>query len=494
MSSFGEHVTSSTSTKTGASGAMAPSSVWTPSNKVSPRKRRRTIRLAVAAIALAAYIGGAYYFSSHFTPGTTVDGVEAGNMTVSELADAIQQRAASYEQHITGGDGFEMTIPGSEVGLSCEGTQVAEEAMNRTVPALWLPYCISPKHMLIDAHIEADEETLTARVNDAVAAYNEGAEPPTNASGTFDEEQDAFVTTKESVGTQLDAAKVIESSAVAFRELRDDVTLDESALAQPAITDQDETLLANIAEANKIVDNGDIEIECDGQTVATIDRATMIPWFYFDEEQHYGIKGAGDWVRDNKAIQDAGNATDDEHVWALDFQATVDEIHRVMEKDLGEKAQVKRTAIETKPPVTPGAKERGRHIDINLTTQFARFYDTDGKVIWDSYCVTGGWDTEKGVMHHTPTGEFAIQTKATNTVLTGADTDKDGKPDYESFVNYWMPFLNYDYGLHDATWRDEFGGDIYTYWGSHGCVNLPLEKAEQLFNLVKVGDPVIVHE
>ena len=144
--------------------------------------------------------------------------------------------------------------------------------------------------------------------------------------------------------------------------------------------------------------------------------------------------------------------------------------------------------------MTPGAKERGRHIDINLTTQFARFYDTDGKVIWDSYCVSGGWDIEKGGMHHTPTGEFAIQAKETNRILTGADTDKDGKPDYESFVYYWMPFLDYDYGLHDATWRDEFGGDIYTWWGSHGCVNLPLDKAEELFNLVNVGDPVVVHE
>ena len=55
-----------------------------------------------------------------------------------------------------------------------------------------------------------------------------------------------------------------------------------------------------------------------------------------------------------------------------------------------------------------------------------------------------------------------------------------------------MPFHN-GQGLHDATWRGAFGGNIYTYGGSHGCVNLPLDIAAQLYNLVYVGMPVIVH-
>ena len=191
-----------------------------------------------------------------------------------------------------------------------------------------------------------------------------------------------------------------------------------------------------------------------------------------------------------------GNDIDDEHVWALDTKGTCDAIHDAMDNLTGGPVEIVRVALETKPPVTPGAKERGRHIDINLTYQFVRFYDTDGTVLWDSYCVTGGWDPEFQRMHYTPTGEFAIQAKETGRTLVGADTNNDGKPDYESFVYYWMPFLDYDYGLHDATWRyqDAFGGDIYTYYGSHGCVNLPYNKAEELFNLVEVGDPVIIHE
>ena len=63
---------------------------------------------------------------------------------------------------------------------------------------------------------------------------------------------------------------------------------------------------------------------------------------------------------------------------------------------------------------------------------------------------------------------------------------------YRSYVNYWMPF-NGGIGLHDATWRSEFGGDIYMYDGSHGCVNLPLANAGVIYNNVSAGTKVIVY-
>ena len=47
-------------------------------------------------------------------------------------------------------------------------------------------------------------------------------------------------------------------------------------------------------------------------------------------------------------------------------------------------------------------------------------------------------------------------------------------------------------GMHDATWRTTFGGDIYMENGSHGCVNLPETIAEVLFEQMSVGTPVVV--
>lgn len=64
---------------------------------------------------------------------------------------------------------------------------------------------------------------------------------------------------------------------------------------------------------------------------------------------------------------------------------------------------------------------------------------------------------------------------------------------YRTHVNFWMPF-NWDgQGLHDATWRNKFGKDIYKRGGSHGCVNLPYKNAAKLYDLVSIGTPVIVY-
>ena len=79
-----------------------------------------------------------------------------------------------------------------------------------------------------------------------------------------------------------------------------------------------------------------------------------------------------------------------------------------------------------------------------------------------------------------------------NVILRGGGKKKS-KTYYESFVSYWMPFIGGSYGLHDASWRSNFGGDIYIYSGSHGCVNLPPAKAGELYKMVSVGTVVIVH-
>jgi lipoprotein-anchoring transpeptidase ErfK/SrfK len=48
-------------------------------------------------------------------------------------------------------------------------------------------------------------------------------------------------------------------------------------------------------------------------------------------------------------------------------------------------------------------------------------------------------------------------------------------------------------GFHDATWQSVFGGDRYTYNGSHGCINMSYSDAETLYGLVWMGMPVVMH-
>ena len=101
-------------------------------------------------------------------------------------------------------------------------------------------------------------------------------------------------------------------------------------------------------------------------------------------------------------------------------------------------------------------------------------------------CVSGRMTPTR----QTSVGDFSIYSKETNRYLQG--TNEDGSK-YKSYVNFWMPF-NEGQGLHDATWRSNFGGQIYVNNGSHGCVNLPYDFAAQLFNIAYVGMPVHVHQ
>ena len=50
------------------------------------------------------------------------------------------------------------------------------------------------------------------------------------------------------------------------------------------------------------------------------------------------------------------------------------------------------------------------------------------------------------------------------------------------------------YGMHDASWRSQFGGSIYKYNGSHGCVNMPRSKVSKLYKMVPNGTRVIIRK
>ena len=121
------------------------------------------------------------------------------------------------------------------------------------------------------------------------------------------------------------------------------------------------------------------------------------------------------------------------------------------------------------------------YVDVDLTNQTVS-YILDGNVVFVSDCVTG--DTSKG--RSTPTGIYAVYGHVKGTYLDG--------PTWHNWVDYWMPFTRGGCGLHDANWRSRFGGEIYKTNGSHGCVNLPHDKAEELFNMISIGTVVIVHK
>lgn len=127
-----------------------------------------------------------------------------------------------------------------------------------------------------------------------------------------------------------------------------------------------------------------------------------------------------------------------------------------------------------------GAEDIGNtYVEVDIGRQKI-FYFENGELQLSSDCVTGNVARR----HGTPDGVYSLSYKAKNATLKG--------PDYEAKVNYWMPF-NRGIGFHDALWRNRFGGSIYRNAGSHGCINLPFSSAQDLFQKVYQGIPVVCH-
>ena len=121
----------------------------------------------------------------------------------------------------------------------------------------------------------------------------------------------------------------------------------------------------------------------------------------------------------------------------------------------------------------------GKFVVVDISSQILTLYDNN-KIILETPVVTGN----QGI-YDTPTGKFEIKRKEIDTYLVG--------PGYYTHVNYWMPF-NGGIGLHDANWRSKFGGNIYVNNGSHGCVNIPSEHADDVFENVSKGTKVLVQK
>lgn len=119
------------------------------------------------------------------------------------------------------------------------------------------------------------------------------------------------------------------------------------------------------------------------------------------------------------------------------------------------------------------------YVEVSIEDQHVWHY-VDSELCCEPDCVTGTKNR-----HDTPTGVYYVSERIPGKYLTGED--------YKTWVNQWMRLTNSGIGLHDAYWRNKFGGEIYMSNGSHGCINLPPTYAKNLFSELTNGYPVIIY-
>ncbi|MBI1838824.1 MAG: L,D-transpeptidase [Candidatus Colwellbacteria bacterium] len=120
-----------------------------------------------------------------------------------------------------------------------------------------------------------------------------------------------------------------------------------------------------------------------------------------------------------------------------------------------------------------------KKIVVDLSEQKLYAYESD-KIMIESAVSTGirGAETSKG--------EFKILYKKPSRYM---QCPLPGMTDYCDFPGVpWAMFFTWDgAALHGAPWHNDFGKKR-----SHGCVNLPIDKAEWLYRWATVGTKVIV--
>ena len=168
--------------------------------------------------------------------------------------------------------------------------------------------------------------------------------------------------------------------------------------------------------------------------------------------------------------------------WKIDQEKEAEQLS----KDIASHKDVDREPIYSKKGYGTYSRLLGdTYVDVDFTKQEVKYYNS-GTLKFSCPVVTGC--LSKG--HATPTGTYFIINRLRNVVLRGDNGDGS---QYESPVSYWMGITPTGIGFHDADWRSSFGGSIWKTSGSHGCVNMPPSRIPEMFKIVEVGMPVVMH-
>ena len=414
-----------------------------------------------------------------FPEGTSIAGVDVSGMLAGEAYDRISEVVKDYSLTLTV-NGFEFTFTAEDINLRCKRKAITDYYKELSNGGDVEAPCV----LIFDADY----------ISNAVSGkFDRNAY---NASISYNTSSGSFVINNESYGSAIDIDTV--SNAAEYAVLNLEVAIDVTAnvykitpninansdTAKNALSKANEYL--NVAltytftpdgkESNSVTITKDriaTFIKTDGNLNVYISQAAIESYAAALAEK-YSISG-----EPGKFITTGGYPININVTYAgqnVDTAKLSDDIYNCV----ANKISGTRAAPYFDKTAADDMSFGGNYVEINMSAQYLWVYK-NGECVVSTPIVTGCVFTS----HNTPTGIYSVNDKDTGCYLRGAD--------YVSYVNYWVGFIGNSYGLHDATWRDQFGGDIYLYNGSHGCVNIPLGAMGSIYNNVSLGTKVILY-
>lgn len=449
---------------------------------------------SAAGILLAIYIGGMVYLNDKFQPNTMINGIDASLDTVAEAEQKIADMAETYEISLEERGGSEETITAEQVGYHYVSKGEVQGFQKRQKLYLWPVSLWQPSEYKFVSSTAFSEEELEETVS-GLNCFDEKVETaPTDAYMKFN--GTTYEMVKETQGQKVRKKKLIKVLSEAIAESEEEVSLEtEGCYAKPKITEKNKLLNKTIANLNSYAKTRIVYKF--GAEQELLDGSIISKWLTYDEKGNVTLDEekvalyvdylASRYDTSGKArefVTHGGNTVLVEggsYGWLIDKEAETAELTEMI------RAGKRRTRVPVyaQTAVSRENSDLGEdYVEIDLSNQHLWMY-IGGKEIVSTDMVSGTYTNSS---RRTPPGTYTLYYKKSPAVLRGytpGDT-------YESHVTYWMPF-NGGIGLHDANWRGSFGGNIFKYSGSHGCINLPTSAAKEIYNNIYAGMPIICY-
>lgn len=470
------------------------------SAKSKKKKKRFTVFVicALVAVILIFYGSVALYYQEHFFPNTTIDGIDCSNLEANEAAAIVDSSVVNYKLEVTGRlddegkSGVIGEIDAQNIDLQFVDTlSEMEQRLEQQNALLWVALLANKQYTYsLQQRVSFDEERLEETVKEWDACQHM-IQPKDAYISDYSEEKGGYTIIPETMGTQFDVEEATELIKNTIFLQESSLNLEEQNCYQTAaVTADDKTLKESVDTVNKWLAT-QITYDWNGQEII-LDKETICEWVSFDgTKPQLDEEAVADFVTENAKKWDTYGKSRSftttlgveltlrsyGYGWKTDRDGETEELLQLIYQG---------SVLAKEPLYTNEGRQKGSndigssYVEADLTNQHLYLY-YEGNLVLETDFVSGKMSDSDCI---TPSGVFGLTYKTRNAVLRGAN--------YETPVSYWMPFHG-NFGMHDASWRNEFGGDIYLTNGSHGCINLPPDKAEAIYGYVSTGFPVICY-
>lgn len=457
------------------------------------------VMLMIIVLGGCAYGGISYYFTDRFFEGTWINGVDCSQKTAYEVEQLMAEKLSEYSIEVSSRNIAAQTIRGEDIDYQYMSTGEILQLLKKQKPYEWIRGLYEQKSYTVSENVGYNKTLLQEQLKSLNCAQAENQVEPENAYVAFRDNQ--FVIVPETEGSKLnikEAYKLLDA-AVEANEASIDFSDNQDAYVSAEVT-QDDPALQSALEACNNYTKASITYTFGDQST-TLDGNTIKDWLQFDEkgqlvwddnsfQQHVAdyvaqLAATYDTVGTEREFQATSGRTvyvsSSVYGWKIDQAAETAQLSQEIQSG----TQTTREPVYSQTANAYGVNDLGNtYIEVDLSEQHMYYYQ-DGVNIFESDFVSGNMSYADRQTH---AGIFTLYYKKSPDVLRGGQ--KGTANYYEQPVQYWMPFDG-GIGFHDADWRDEFGGDIYLTSGSHGCINLPPENAEVLYDLIQYDVPIV---